>query len=142
MTLFIYLPTIVCVGRAHFLVVSSSSQNQSLFYPNLLLTLLNLPHPTSSHFISIQSPTPNPPTPDITYSSQNQSLFYPSCQSLHVSPIVDTGNNIEVVITNALAPIPPQNTHAMQTQAKSGIFKPKALIPYDHHDSSNSNIIH
>ena len=50
-----------------------------------------------------------------------------SHQSLHVSSIVDIENNIEVVTTKAPAPISPQNTYAMQTRAKSGIFKQKAF---------------
>ena len=103
---------------------SSSSQTQSLSDPSLLLTLLNLLHPTSSHSISIQSPTSNPSTTDITYSPFMDTNAY--CQSLHVSSIVDTWNNIEVVTTNAQAPIP-HNTHVMQTRAKSGTFKPKSF---------------
>ncbi|TYK06402.1 putative mitochondrial protein [Cucumis melo var. makuwa] len=40
---------------------------------------------------------------------------------------VDTGNKINATTINLPDPPPPRNTHAMQTRAKSCIFKPKAF---------------
>ncbi|TYK01753.1 putative mitochondrial protein [Cucumis melo var. makuwa] len=37
------------------------------------------------------------------------------------------GNEIDVAAPNIPVPLPSRNTHAMQTLAKSGIFKPKAF---------------
>ncbi|XP_050939365.1 uncharacterized mitochondrial protein AtMg00810-like [Cucumis melo] len=42
-----------------------------------------------------------------------------TCQSLNVSSTVDTGNEINATTINLPDPPPPQNTHAMQTRAKS-----------------------
>ncbi|KAL0536505.1 hypothetical protein IC582_025454 [Cucumis melo] len=50
-----------------------------------------------------------------------------TCQSLNISSIVDTGNEINATTINLPDPPPSRNTHAMQTRAKSGIFKPKAF---------------
>ena len=48
-----------------------------------------------------------------------------SRQSLHVSSVVDTGNEIDVTTTSALDTTPPHNTHAMQTQIKSEFLNQK-----------------
>ncbi|KAL0551636.1 hypothetical protein IC582_010725 [Cucumis melo] len=99
---------------------SSPSHTKSISDPNLLLTLLNLPQFSNS--TSPQSPTSNSSTVDNTCSPSMDTN--PTRQSLHVSSIVDIGNAIDVFTTNAPTP---HNTHAMQTRAKSGIFKPKAF---------------
>ena len=99
---------------------SSPSHTKSIFDPSLLLTLLNLSQSSTS--TSPQSPTSNSSTADNTCSPSMDTNA--TCQSLHVSSIVDTRNAIDVFTTNAPTPC---NTHAMQTRAKLGIFKPKAF---------------
>ncbi|KAA0051675.1 putative mitochondrial protein [Cucumis melo var. makuwa] len=49
-------------------------------------------------------------------------------QSLHVSSIVNTGNEIDVSTTNALAPPTPRNTYAMKTRAKSGVLNQRLSL--------------
>ena len=102
---------------------SSPSNTPSISDPRLLLTLLNLPHPKSSNFVFIQSLTSNPPTVDNTCS-----LFMDTNatrQSLHVSSIVGTENEIDVSTTNAPSVPTPRNTHAIQNKKKK--IKPKAF---------------
>ena len=105
---------------------SSPSQSLSISDPSILLTLLNIPQLTPLNTIlNIQSTPIHPPTVDITCSSFMDTNA--TCQSLNVSSTVDTGNEINATTINLPDPPPPRNTHAMQTRAKSGIFKPKAF---------------
>ncbi|KAL0537931.1 hypothetical protein IC582_026922 [Cucumis melo] len=106
----------------------SPPQSLSISNPSILLTLLNILQYTPLNSVpipNIQSPPIHPLTVDITCSSFMDTNG--TCQSLNVSSTIDTGNEINATATNLPDPPPPQNTHAMQTQAKSGIFKPKAF---------------
>ena len=76
---------------------SSPSQHLSNSDPSLLLTLVNIPHHTPSNSISIlniQTPPPHPPVVDITHSSFMD--INVNDQSLNISSIVDTGNELNV----------------------------------------------
>ncbi|KAL4017194.1 hypothetical protein IC575_024870 [Cucumis melo] len=107
---------------------SSPSQSLSISDPSILLTLLNIPQHTPLNSVlipNIQSAPIPPSTVDITCSSFMDTNA--TCQFLNVSSTVDTGNEINATTINLPDPPPPRNTHAMQTRAKSGIFKPKAF---------------